>query len=345
MAMSYHILKNLLPDIQGKKVLVYHQSEEICCIFACIAMALGVNVVCLVNNRSNQRRVKKFGIPAVVTNDDVISGDVDCQDYINIDSVCFLSKTSGHVSRQVMNNLKSGGTVITVSKESSTVNTLTINKDANIILTNLENFPQNSGFFSKLLVSSGSVLKESGMFKKLLEIPQTSTSIYDVAVTTNQALEDSSQWKSQIHLNTVSLKPENVPEEMSFYRLPMDSNGFKADRTYLIVGGVRGFGFEVARWMVENGAKTVMCTARSPPREENISDVRRLQQATGSRILLRQADVTSWKDMNVIKEELKCLPPVAGIVFSAVVLEDQLIKDADLETCKRVVGTKVQGRN
>ena len=119
----------------------------------------------------------------------------------------------------------------------------------------------------------------------------------------------------------------------------------KDDCTYLVIGGVRGFGFEIAKWMVENGAKTVMCTARSAPNEEKKAYIQHLQEETGSRILLRQADVTSWEDMYVIKKELEHLPPVAGIVFTAMVLQDQLVKDADVKTCKKVVETKVKGNN
>jgi NAD(P)-dependent dehydrogenase (short-subunit alcohol dehydrogenase family) len=147
----------------------------------------------------------------------------------------------------------------------------------------------------------------------------------------------------KIRLYAVSLRPKDTPDKADFYSLPFDTNGLKDDRTYLVIGGVRGFGFEIAKWMVENGAKTVMCTARSAPSEEKKANVQRLEQDTGSQILLRQADVTSSKDMNVIKEELDRLPAVAGIVFTAMVLADQLLKDADLKTCKKIVETKVKG--
>ena len=153
----------------------------------------------------------------------------------------------------------------------------------------------------------------------------------------------SSSEENEIHLKTVSLRPDDTPNHVSFYNLPMDASGFKTDKTYLVIGGIRGFGYKIAKWMAENGAKTVMCTARSVPTEEKKADVKRFEEETGSCILLRQADVTSWKDMNIIKEELESLPPVAGIVFTAMVLEDQLVKDIDLKKCKKVFETKVKG--
>ena len=140
-----------------------------------------------------------------------------------------------------------------------------------------------------------------------------------------------------------SFKCENGPGELLFPTVPFDPKRLKEDKSYLVVGGVRGFGFELVRWLLQNGAKTVICTARSAANKSKMTEVARLEQETGARILLRQADVTSWQDMLAIVRELDGLPRLAGIVFTAMVLEDQRIKDADLETCARVVATKVQG--
>ncbi len=141
----------------------------------------------------------------------------------------------------------------------------------------------------------------------------------------------------------ISLESDNRPREFLFPKLTFDPKCLKEDKSYLVVGGVRGFGFEVVRWLLQNGAKTVICTARSAASESKMAEVASIEKETGARILLRQADVTSWQDMLGIVRELEGLPELAGIVFTAMVLEDQRIKDAELETCARVVSTKVQG--
>jgi hypothetical protein len=157
----------------------------------------------------------------------------------------------------------------------------------------------------------------------------------------NLTIEDNSA--NNLALSTVSVKCENRPSELVFSNLSFDPKSLKEERSYLVVGGVRGFGFELVRWLLQNGAKTIICTARSPASGSKMAEVARLEQETGARILLRQADVTSWQDMLGIVRELEERPRLAGIVFTAMVLEDQRIKDADLETCARVVATKVQG--
>ena len=354
MAMSYHILANILFDIKGeKKVLVYHQSEEICVVFACVAASMDKNVVCLVGNQSNKDEMKRFGQFLLITEDEITKNqpkDVTCGTF---DAVCFLSRARTGVTRQILKHVKPGATVITcaLNEEKSFMSNsyaLAYMKDVRFILTSLQDITESSVDFSKLLDSCYVVLQSKGLWNILLDIPQRASSIYDVMQrrdeSNNRCMPEVERKENWV-LKTISVKPETVPEQVDFYSLPLDNNGLKDDRTYVVIGGVRGFGFEVARWMVENGAKTVMCTARSAPCKEKIMEVQKLEQKTGSRILLRQADVTSWEEMNAIKSELESLPEVAGIVFTAMILEDQLVKKADMKTCRIVVGTKVKGKS
>ena len=354
LAISYNILANVLGDLGGKmNVLVYHQNEEVCFIFACVAASMDNKVVCLVDHQSSKKRMMQFEKLLVITKDEITRAVPKDVCFEELDTVCLLSRVGTYVTRQIAKHLKPGGTVISSTlngEESVMFNPWIYIKDVHFILTSLEDITANSTDFSELLDSSCSVLKSKGLRKNVLDIPQQASSIYEVMVfpdESNKRCMKSTpgvEMKKAFALNTISLKPKNVPDQIDFYSLPLDDNGLKKDRTYLVIGGVRGFGFEVARWMVENGAKTVVCTARSAPCEEKIAEVQLLQEKTGSRIFLRQADVTSWKEMNRIMNQLESLPSVAGIVFTAMVLVDQLLNKADLTTCRKVVGTKIKGK-
>ena len=347
MVMSYHILMNLLSNIKEKAVLVYHQNEEVCNVFACVAVTFDVKVVvCLVRDRSSKERMLKFENLMTITMDDIASGELNSADLIDLDAICLLSKSSSNVIRQIMRHLKPYGNVISFyGEENVEFNPFITGRDVQCIVSNFENITENSDTFSKLVGSCCSALKSRNLLERLLNISQRVFSIYDVINKESRNGDSCLARRDEIGLYTISLKPENAPDKVAFYTLPLDENGFKADRTYLVIGGVRGFGFEIAKWIAENGAKTVMCTARSAPSEKKKADVQLLEQETGSRILLRQADVTSWKDMNKIRDELDSLPAVAGIVFTAMVLKDQLLKDADFKTCKKVVETKIKGNS
>src|ERR1019366_6733835 len=50
--------------------------------------------------------------------------------------------------------------------------------------------------------------------------------------------------------------------------LPPRAADFRADRCYLISGGASGFGLEIARWMVERGARHLVLLSRSGSKSE-----------------------------------------------------------------------------
>ena len=343
LAMCYHILINLIGDVKGKKVFFFHTNQEVCSVFSYVAMSLDVKlIVCLDKTRSSKEQLKKIGNCMVITEEEIARGQLDGVDLLELDVVCFLSGINSYVIRQITKHLRPGATMISVyGEENSKSNHLIQRRDIHFIVTSFEKITRDSSMFSKLVSSCCSVLETTGILEEILSIPQKVSSIYDVI--NNGSKDRGSYSENEIQLHTVSLKPNNIPDKVAFYNLPLDENGFKADRTYLLIGGVRGFGFEVAKWMIENGANTVMCTARSAPCEKRKAEVQQLERETGCRLLLRQADATSLKDMKIIMEELERLPAVAGIVFTAMVLEDQFLENADFETCKKVVDTKVKG--
>ena len=48
--------------------------------------------------------------------------------------------------------------------------------------------------------------------------------------------------------------------------LPLEEITFDAERSYVITGGASGFGLELAKWMVEKGARTLALVSRSGPK-------------------------------------------------------------------------------
>ena len=251
----------------------------------------------------------------VLTQEELVIGD-ELND-TTLDVICFLKNPRGIILKQVMKHLKPGGQVIAVSEEKSNKLNVSNGKDFSFIKTSLDDVIKNSKRFSSLLDACTSVLASTKFLQKLLKMPQVSASIFDVIRLDNASMitRFKSERQTELRFHTVSFKPKYAPEKVEFLRLALDSNGLRRNRTYLVIGGIRGFGFKVARWMVENGAKMVMCTARSPPSDEKKSEAQHLEKETWCRILFRQADVTSRKDMTVVKQELERLPDVAGIVF------------------------------
>lgn len=117
----------------------------------------------------------------------------------------------------------------------------------------------------------------------------------------------------------------------------------KADRTYLITGGLGGLGLVVLDWLVSSGATSVALTGRSAP-SENAQRKIAEAQSLGVTVHIVRADVSDGRAMgealSALKESAK---PLAGIVHSAGVLCDGVIAQQTEEQFQRVLAPKVMG--
>jgi len=117
----------------------------------------------------------------------------------------------------------------------------------------------------------------------------------------------------------------------------------RADATYLITGGAGALGLQIARTMVQIGARNLVLVSRSRPSDQ----VRRAQrelEALGAQILIAQADVSRRADVDRVLDGVRVsMPKLRGIVHAAGVLEDGMIAKQDFARFARVLAPKVDG--
>ena len=123
---------------------------------------------------------------------------------------------------------------------------------------------------------------------------------------------------------------------------PHEAVSFREDGTYLITGGLGGLGLETAQWMAENGAGTLVLVGRSAPRPEAEARLDALR-AQGTRVEVRQADVSDATSVAELFASLQALPPLRGIVHAAGVLADATVLQMDESQLQAVMGPKVAG--
>jgi acyl transferase domain-containing protein/NADPH:quinone reductase-like Zn-dependent oxidoreductase len=115
----------------------------------------------------------------------------------------------------------------------------------------------------------------------------------------------------------------------------------KPDGSYLVTGGLGGFGLVVARWMVDQGARHLVLAGRSgAATAEARNGVQALRDA-GATITVACADVTRERDVASLIAGSD--PPLRGIVHAAMVLDDCLLPDLTGERLSRVLMPKVLG--
>lgn len=118
------------------------------------------------------------------------------------------------------------------------------------------------------------------------------------------------------------------------------------DKSYVLVGGLGGFGLELANWLILRGATNIVLTSRSGVRTGYQSLCIRRWREMGVTVIVSTADVTNEKGAQQLIKEASKLGPVGGIFNLAVVLRDAFLEnqtEADFKTVclPKVTGTKI----
>ncbi|QSQ15452.1 type I polyketide synthase [Myxococcus landrumensis] len=116
-----------------------------------------------------------------------------------------------------------------------------------------------------------------------------------------------------------------------------------ADGTYLITGGLGGLGLQVARWLIGQGARSLVLLGRGAPSADADLALGELREA-GARVEVVRADVSVPEDvaraMAVVDGGM---PPLKGVVHAAGLLDDGVLLNLTEERFANVMAPKVQG--
>jgi len=117
----------------------------------------------------------------------------------------------------------------------------------------------------------------------------------------------------------------------------------RGDCTYLITGGAGGFGFELAKWMADNGARHLALMSRSGPKGETIEEIEEMR-AKGVEVIDARADVTDYDTVKSIVDSIqKGDAKLGGVIHGAMVINDLDIIDLDKEKFDQVLRPKMLG--
>lgn len=116
------------------------------------------------------------------------------------------------------------------------------------------------------------------------------------------------------------------------------------EASYLVTGGLGGFGLASARWMVERGARhMVLLSRRGAVTEEAQAGVAAME-ALGARVLALAVDVTDAEALAAVLERIRREgPPLRGVLHAAMVLDDAPIGKLSSERILQVMRPKILG--
>lgn len=126
--------------------------------------------------------------------------------------------------------------------------------------------------------------------------------------------------------------------------------------TYLITGGLGALGLEVARWLVDRGARRLLLAGRHalPPRADwdRIDDSRTRRQIEGVRALEALGATVRTLELDITDADgaaaaldpaVHGLPPIRGIVHAAGTVHDAMLANVDADGLHDVLRPKAYG--
>lgn len=128
------------------------------------------------------------------------------------------------------------------------------------------------------------------------------------------------------------------------HRAPTQPFVVRPDATYLVTGGLSGFGLATARWLVQRGARHLALVNRSGvTSSEAIQAIEEMGRA-GVRVFATAVDVTQEQAVVALFKTLKkTFPPLRGVIHAAMVLDDRPIRQLDTAAFKSALEPKMLG--
>jgi Polyketide synthase modules and related proteins len=113
---------------------------------------------------------------------------------------------------------------------------------------------------------------------------------------------------------------------------------------YLVTGGTRGFGLEVARWLVRHEAGRVVLASRAGAATPGLAEALVELESGRTKVDVVTVDVSDEAAVRGLVRELAGQAlPLRGVFHGAMVLDDAMLRDQTAERFARVFGPKLGG--
>lgn len=143
------------------------------------------------------------------------------------------------------------------------------------------------------------------------------------------------------HVGKILLTPPATPPAMAPAPAPFHA---AADGVHLVVGGTGGFGFETAMWLAERGANAIVVASRSGTLDPASAARAAALAARGITLTAEALDVRDPAAVQAFVDALVArYGRLAGVVHTAMVLDDGLLRDLDEARFLKVLEPKVAG--
>ncbi|MGO9156827.1 type I polyketide synthase [Mycobacterium sp.] len=320
----------------GERVLIHSATGGVGLAAVSIAKMIGARIYTTAGSDAKREMLSGLGIEYVGNSRSVEFADeiLDITDGYGVDVI--LNSLPGEAIQRGVKILAPGGRFIELGKKDvhADVNLglAALAKSASFAVVDLDlNLKLQPARYAHLLqhilghVSDG----------KLQVLPVTEFSLHDAADAFR--LMASGRHTGKI---VVSIPVDGSIEAMAS---PPPQPLVSRDGGYLIVGGMGGLGFVVAQWLAQQGAGLIVLNGRSAPSDDVRAAIAEMN-AAGSRVEVVTGDIAEpgTADRLVAAVENAGFR-LAGVLHSAMVLDDEIVLNMSDSAARRVFTPKVTG--
>jgi len=116
------------------------------------------------------------------------------------------------------------------------------------------------------------------------------------------------------------------------------------DASYLVTGGLSGFGLKTAEWLARKGAMSLVLVNRSGVSTDEARQGVELIRSLGAVVTTIACDISDHSAVDAMLGQITAsLPPLKGIVHAAMVIDDGLIRLTTESQMQRVLAPKILG--
>jgi len=333
---AWHSLVNLAGVQNGVTVLIHTASGGLGLAAIQVARSRGARILSTAGSREKRRFLRQLGIDYVGDSRSFEFVD-EIQEFLDGDHVSVSVNT-------LQGEAIEKGLALLEPVRGRFVDLASMHSDYQLPLSSLKRGVQFNTFDLETILS-----QEPDLAKEILEtiasaiekgelhpLPYRSFSCSDAADAFNLM-------KSSRHIGKIilSFRGENVRSLSDSALLPA---AIDRDGTYLITGGLGGFGLATARWLVDCGVRHPVLVGRTEVKTELIQQAIADIEANGSQVTIEIADVTDESRMREVIEKIdETGGTLKGVFHAAMVLEDVSLKKMTPEQMTKVLLPKAIG--
>lgn len=114
--------------------------------------------------------------------------------------------------------------------------------------------------------------------------------------------------------------------------------------SYLITGGLSGFGLRTAQWLIEKGARHLILLGRSGPSSDEAKAALAEWSKQGVNAHAVACDVADKAALSLLLDQCATdMPPLKGLIHAAAVIDDGLVRNLTEKQLDDVLQPKIQG--